>query len=187
MIAALIIDHERMARRVRMLGLNALITSISHIVAEDIIELYRKHNRVEHCFRTINSTDLAFLIYHWTTQKIKVHMFLSLMAYLFLAVIYNEIRRYGDMSLTSTIEIMKDIMVVFTRRGRKVIEKLDFKSEMGEVVARIMNLEQGNERVVHPQWWLTKTSHSSYFAFIKNKIDVKSRYCKYYLLLLIIN
>ena len=140
MIPDLSIDHERMARRVRMLGLNALFTSISDLKAEDIIELYRKRNRVEHCFRTINSMDIAFPIYHWTPQKIKVHMFLSLMAYLFLALIYNEIRRYREISLASTVEIMKDIMVVYAARGKKVIEKLDFKSEMGEEVARIMNL-----------------------------------------------
>ena len=140
MIPDLSIDHERMARRVRMLGLNALFTSISDLKAEDIIELYRKRNRVEHCFRTINTMGIAFPIYHWTPQKIKVHMFLSLMAYLFLALIYNEIHRYREISLASTVEIMKDIMVVYAARGKKVIEKLDFKSEMGEEVARIMNL-----------------------------------------------
>ena len=37
---------------------------------------------------------------------------------------------------------MKDIMVVYAARGKKVIEKLDFKSEMGEEVARIMNFDQ---------------------------------------------
>ena len=69
-------------------------------------------------------------------------MFLSLMAYLFLALVDNEIRRYREISLASTIEIMKDITVVYAARGEKVMEKLDFKSEMGKDVARIMNLDQ---------------------------------------------
>ena len=88
-----------MARRLRMLGLNALFTSISDLGANDIIELYREHNRVEQCFRAINTIGIAFLVYHWTPQKIKVHMFLWLIAYLFLALIYNEIRRYRGISL----------------------------------------------------------------------------------------
>lgn len=34
--------------------------------------------------------DLMSPIYHWTPQKIKVHMFFSHIAYLFLALIYNR-------------------------------------------------------------------------------------------------
>ena len=137
------IDHERMARRLGMLGMNALFTSIPDLMAGEIIELYRKRNRVEHCFRTINSMGIAFPVYHRTPQKIRVHMFLSLMAYLFLALIYNEIRKSGgSVSLQSTIEIMKDIMVVYAARGKKVIERLDFKSGMGEKTGRILKLDQ---------------------------------------------
>ena len=46
------------------------------------------------------------------------------------------------MSLQSTIEIMKDIMVVYAARGKKVVERLDFKSGMGEKTGRILKLDQ---------------------------------------------
>ena len=71
MIPELSIDHVRMARRLKMLGMNALFTSISDLDAEEIMELYRKRNRVEHCFRTINSMEIAFPIYHRTPPEDK--------------------------------------------------------------------------------------------------------------------
>ena len=39
---------------------------------------------------------MAFPLYHWTPQNIRVHMFFSLMAYLFLALIYNEIHAHNE-------------------------------------------------------------------------------------------
>ena len=43
---------------------------------------------------------------------------------------------------SSIIEIMKDIMIVYAARGKRVMEKLDFKSEMGNEVAVIMKPDQ---------------------------------------------
>ena len=143
MIPDLSIDHVRMSRRLKMLGMNALFTSISDLSAEEIIELYRRRNRVEHCFRTINTMDIASPIYHRTPHKIRVHMFMSILAYLFLSLIYNEIHRAREsVSLPSTVDIMKDVMVVYAARGKKVNERLDFKSEMGRDVGGIMKLDQ---------------------------------------------
>ena len=143
MIPDLTVDHVRMSRRLKMLGMNALFTSISNLRAEEIIELYRKRNRVEHCFRTINNMDMAFPLYHRTPQKIRVHMFMSLLAYLFLSLIYNEIHRAKEsISLPSTVDIMKDIMVVYAANGKKVMGRLDFKSEMGREAGSIMKLDQ---------------------------------------------
>ncbi len=143
MIPDLTVDHVRMSRRLKMLGMNALFTSISDLRAEEIIDLYRKRNRVEHCFRTINNMDMAFPMYQRTPQKIRVHMFMSLLAYLFLSLIYNEIHRAKEIvSLPSTVDIMKDIMVVYAANKRKVIGRLDFKSEIGREVGSIMKLDQ---------------------------------------------
>ena len=143
MIPDLTVDHVRMSRRLKMLGMNALFTSISDLRAEEIIDLYRKRNRVEHCFRTINNMDMAFPLYHRTPQKIRVHMFMSLLAYLFLSLIYNEIHSAKEIvSLPSTVDIMKDIMVVYAANKRKVIGRLDFKSEIGREVGSIMKLDQ---------------------------------------------
>ena len=46
---------------------------------------------------------------------------MSMLAYLFLALIYNEMHGPADeISLASTTDIMKDIMVVYAARGKTV-------------------------------------------------------------------
>lgn len=47
---------------------------------------------MEHCFGAINARDIAFPLYPRTPQKISVHMFFSLMAYLFPALIGMAIK-----------------------------------------------------------------------------------------------
>ncbi len=136
------IDHERMGKRLKMLGLNALFTSITDMNAEDTIELYRKRNRVEHCFRTINTLDLAFPVYHWTPQKIRVHMFMSMLAYLFLALIYNEIHAQNDgISLISTAGYMKDMNLNYAAKGKMVTSRLECKSPESEAIRKTLRLE----------------------------------------------
>ena len=123
-------------------GKNAIFTNITDMNAESIIDLYRKRNRVEHCFRTINTMGIAFPVYHWTPQKIRVHMFFSLMAYLFLSLIYNEIHRADEsVSLISTMEYMKDINLIYTANGKQVTEKIECKSHISDLIRRTINLE----------------------------------------------
>lgn len=86
MLPSLEIDRERMDYQLSMMGKNAIFTDIMDMDAGNIIDLYRRRNRVEHCFRTINTIGIAFPVYHRTPQKIRAHMFFSLMAYLFLAL-----------------------------------------------------------------------------------------------------
>ncbi len=64
------------------------------------------------------------------------------MAYLFLSLIYNEIKRYdGSETLSSTIESMNSIMLIYLARGNKIKQKFDFKSEIGRRIFEIMRLE----------------------------------------------
>ena len=69
-------------------------------------------------------------------------MFMPLLAYLFLSLIYNEIHRAKEsISPPSTVDITKEIMVVYAANGKKVMGRLDFKSEMGREVGSIMKLD----------------------------------------------
>jgi transposase len=64
LLPSLEINQERMEERLSMMGKNALFTNIMDMEPEDIIDLYKKKNRVEHCFRTINTMDIAFPGHH---------------------------------------------------------------------------------------------------------------------------
>ena len=123
------VDHERMKKRLKLLGMNALFTDMADMSADAILDLYRKRNRVEHCFRTINTIDIAFPIYHWTPQKIKVHMFMSLLTYLFLALIYNRMRSVDEhVSLVSARDILNSVRIQYVLSGKEVTKKIDSAS-----------------------------------------------------------
>ena len=136
------IDHERMAKRLKLLGLNALFTSITDMSAREIMELYRRRNRVEHCFRTINTMDMAFPVYHWTAQKIRVHMFMSLLVYLFLALMRMRIRPVMDLYLPTVIEVLSSIRIVYIARGKNVSTALTTPDERAKTIMEAMNLRQ---------------------------------------------
>jgi len=111
--------------------------------AKDIIELYKKRATVEHCFRIINTMGIAFPLYHRTPQKIKVHMFFSLMAYLFLALIYNEIHRNNKItSLISTNDYLKDININYAIKGKSVTSKIECKSDIAVLIKDTMEFEK---------------------------------------------
>ena len=127
LLPGLKINQERLNARFRMFGRNALFTNIGYLDPEELIDLYRKRNRVEHCFRSVSTQDLASPIYHWTPQKIRVHMFFSLLSLLVLAVIYNAVKDVAEVSLTSVLNILKGVRITFLVSGRNVVKRLDAK------------------------------------------------------------
>ncbi|EQD67393.1 transposase-like protein, partial [mine drainage metagenome] len=118
-----------------------LFTNMMDTKAEDLIDLYAKRNRVEHCFRIISMKDLASPVYHWTPQKIKVHMFFSYLAYMFLALLYNRIRTWiATVSLISVMDILGQIRIVYAARGSRTVKRIDAKSPEVTLVAEKMKL-----------------------------------------------
>ena len=140
LLPSLKIDRERMEERFRMFGKNALFTNIHDMKPEDLIELYRKRNRIEHCFRTISMHDLAKPEYHWTPRKIKVHMFFSHIAYLFLALIHYRIR--DSVSLSTTTEVLKTIRITMLARGKSVRNVITSYDDRGKEAIKILELEK---------------------------------------------
>lgn len=132
------IDRERVQSRFGMLGKTALFINISDLEAKDLIGLYIKWNRVEHCFRTISMHDLMAPEYHWTPQEIRVHMLFSHIAYLFLALIYNRISEIG--SLASTTDILNTIRITVLARGKVVREVVTSQDERGKKTIEIVGI-----------------------------------------------
>jgi hypothetical protein len=119
-LPSLEINQKSVDELFSMMGKNVLFTNITDMDSAGIIHIYKKRNRVEHCFRTINTMDMAFLIYHRTPQKIRVHIFRFLLAYLFISMIYNEIHKTEEsVSLPLTVDTMKDIMVVYNANEKR--------------------------------------------------------------------
>ncbi|MEM0134128.1 MAG: hypothetical protein QXU18_02720 [Thermoplasmatales archaeon] len=106
------IDHERMSERMKRLGINALFTDITYQRADDIIDVYRKPNNVEHCFQIISTMDIAFPLYQWTLQEIRIHIFMLMLAYLFFVLIRMKVRSILKLYLLAVIDIMTSIRIV---------------------------------------------------------------------------
>ncbi|EQD26270.1 transposase-like protein [mine drainage metagenome] len=135
------INSERMRERFSMMGKNALFTNITDMEPEELIDLYAKRNRVEHCFRVISMRDLASPVYHWTDQKIRVHMFFSYLAYLFLAVMYNRIRPiYPGISLTSVQDMLAKVRLQYIISGKEVRKNLDSRDPEALHIAASLDL-----------------------------------------------
>ena len=142
LLPSLEINQERMDQRISMMGKNAVFTNIMDMDAESIIDLYKKRNRVEHCFRTINTVDMAFPLYHWTPQKIRVHMFFSLMAYLFLALMRMILKPVMELYLTTVLEVVSTIKIVYITRKKNVNVKLTSGDERALRIMEKFNLEK---------------------------------------------
>ena len=84
-------------------GKDAIFTNIMEMVAVKIIDPYGKCNRVERCRRTINTMGIAFPLYRWTLHKIRIHMFFTLMAYLFLALFSMTLKPLMELYLTTVM------------------------------------------------------------------------------------
>ena len=84
---------------------------------------------MEHCFRAISSLDLVSPIYHWTPQKIRVHMFFSLLSFLVLAVIYNAVKDVSGVSLNSVLNTLRGMRMTFIVNGRNAVKRLDAKGD----------------------------------------------------------
>ncbi|MCL4325917.1 MAG: hypothetical protein M1481_03720 [Candidatus Thermoplasmatota archaeon] len=83
--------------------------------------------------------EMAFPVYHWTVEKIGVHMIFSFIAYMFLALIYKEIeKRYESVSpiLISTIGCLNDINLIYAAKGKRITKKLECKSRTSEVITK---------------------------------------------------
>jgi transposase len=134
------VDNERLNRRIERMGKTVLFTNITEMKAQEIIDLYKKRNRVEHCFRTINSLKIAFPVYHWTPQKIRVHMFLSHLAYLFLSLMRLKMKEAVDLYLITTAEVLSTIKIVYLRRGKYVEKRLVSSDERAKKVMEKIDL-----------------------------------------------
>ena len=134
------INIKHMEERFRMFGKGAIFTNIYDMKPENVLELYRKRNRIEHCFRTISINGLAKPEYHWTPQKIKVNMFFSYISYLFLAIMRMKIMPVKEMYLTAVKKTLETISIIYMVRGKTIEKRLFSGDETAKEVIEKLDL-----------------------------------------------
>lgn len=102
------------------LGKTALFTNRKDMTDYEIITAYRSAWHVEHSFRQMKDTDFLTVrpIFHWTDQKISVHIFICVLAYRLCTLLQKELHQKGiKCSIDQYIKSMSAINRVTTFYG----------------------------------------------------------------------
>ena len=108
------------AIREEQLGKTALFTDRSELTDFQIVAAYRSAWHVESSFRQMKDTDFLTVrpIFHWTDQRIAVHIFLCVLAYRLCALLRKELHQKGiDCTISQCLKSMNAINRVTTFYG----------------------------------------------------------------------
>jgi hypothetical protein len=76
------IDEEKVSAEAALDGIYVIRTSLADLSAEDAVRHYKALSQVERAFRSIKTMDLEVRpIHHYQEQRVRVHLFLCLLAY----------------------------------------------------------------------------------------------------------
>lgn len=86
-------EYRRLLRR--YFGLRVLISDRSEWTTAEIVEAYRGQSRVETAFRDLKDPGMLATRpqFHWTDQKLHVHAFMCVIAYLLVRLLWRRARR----------------------------------------------------------------------------------------------
>ena len=102
------------------LGKTALFTDRSDMSDYEIISAYRSAWHVESSFKQMKDTEFLAVrpIFHWTDQRIAVHIFICVLAYRLCSLLRKELHRKGiECSINQYLKSMNSIKRVTTFYG----------------------------------------------------------------------
>jgi len=90
------LEYQRLDKR--YFGLRVLITDRAEWTTAQIIEAYRGQSKVEAAFRDLKDPRMLATRpqFHWTDQKLHVHAFLCVMAYLLITLLHRRAKQKAD-------------------------------------------------------------------------------------------
>lgn len=102
------------------LGKTALFTDRDDLTDYQIIEGYRSAWHVEHAFKQMKDTDFLTVrpIFHWTDQKISVHLFICVLAYRLCALLRKALHdQQIECNIDQVLSSMSSVKKVTTFYG----------------------------------------------------------------------
>lgn len=119
-------DHAAWQRlQGRLLGKTLLFTDNDRWSDAEIVKAYRSQHHVEAAFRDMKNPHYLSLRpqFHWTDQKIEVHVFYCVLAYMLCAVLRRELHRKGiDRSIRAILDDLsqiREVGVIFPPQGKQ--------------------------------------------------------------------
>jgi transposase len=145
-------EHRRLLQH--YFGLRVLITDRSEWTTAQIVEAYRGQSRVEAAFRDLKDPGMLSTRpqFHWTDQKLHVHVFMCVTAYLLVRLLWWRARRDAGFSgsarnlLAQLARIRRCRIVEHSGRAgrprvRQQMEEIDPNLEnLGRVIGAIPSL-----------------------------------------------
>lgn len=114
------VDHTALAKLTHeRLGRTVLVTDHPDWSAKEVIGAYRSLTAIEEAFKNMKNIDFLHWqpVYHWTTQKIKVHGFYCVLALLLATLARNTALKAGiDMSIPALLKeltAIREVAVIY--------------------------------------------------------------------------
>ena len=143
-------DSEQKLRTIteEQLGKTALFTDRSEMSDYQVVAAYRSAWHVESSFKQMKDTDFLTVrpIFHWTDQRIAVHIFLCVLAYRLCALLRKELHQKGiDCSINQCLKSMNAVNRVTTFYGPiakpKKIEAFIAGDELASRIEKVYKLQ----------------------------------------------
>lgn len=124
-------------------GKRAFFTNRHEWSNEAIVGTYNSAWHVEGVFRQLKDTDCLSVrpLFHWTDQKIKIHIFFCVLAYRLCCILNHELRSAGiEISINNMLESLGEIKKVITVFGTNNSDILISLSKGNNVAERVLDL-----------------------------------------------
>ena len=144
-------DSEQKLQRIidEQLGKTALFTDREDLTDYQIISLYRSAWHVESSFKQMKDTDFLTVrpIFHWTDNRIAVHIFICVLAYRLCALLRKDLNQKGiDCNINQFLTSMSSINRVTTFYGDiskpKKIEAFILGDELSTRIEEVYKLQE---------------------------------------------
>lgn len=135
--------------RDKYLGKSILFTDRDEWSSEQIVGAYRSAWHVEAAFRQMKNTKHLSVrpMWHWTNQKIEVHVFICVLAFRLCSLLHKELKtKEIDISINEMLRKLsqkKQVMSVYSKsRGTSISYSLTLEDETVEKIVATQGLDK---------------------------------------------
>jgi transposase len=141
------VDDDARTEALKDAGKSFIFTNQNKWSTVDIVKTYRSQRGVEDQFKEFNDRDRIRVMpmYHYTNQKIRAHVFISVLALLITNLLYRKLERHGiDASKDVCINELEDIKEIHLDHGDGIPASVTITqmTELQRRMAHVLNLNR---------------------------------------------
>jgi transposase len=131
-----------------LLGKTVLFTNRHNWTIEEITAAYRSAWHIEHAFRQMKDTDHLTVrpLFHWTDEKIKIHIFYCVLAYRLCCLLKKELLAAGISEsinyILEELNTIKYVITIFGTSGSDIVCSFSKGTALAESIATLYGLKE---------------------------------------------